>query len=119
MPRQELCYSGSWIPQVDIYETDDEIVVKAELPGLESKDIKVEMEKNRLLIKGERKLEKGLNEENYHLIERSYGAFQRTFTLSTEVIFDNINAKYQDGVLEIKLPKSEKFKSKHIKVKIS
>jgi len=119
IPRQELMYSGSWIPPVDIYETDDEIVLRAEVPGLNRKSIKVELDGNRLSIKGERKLEKGLKEENYHRIERSHGVFQRTFSLPTEIVYDNVNAAYQNGVLEIKLPKTEGCKSKQFKVKIS
>ncbi len=118
-PRQEMFYSGSWIPAVDIYETDVEFVAKAELPGLEAKDIKVELKENLLYIEGERRLERGMKEENYHRIERSYGRFQRAFTLPADVVCDDVKAIFEDGVLEVHLPKSEESEPKQIKVKIT
>jgi HSP20 family protein len=119
LPRQDLVYSGSWMPMVDIYETDDEIVVNAEIPGIDSEDITVKVSENSLIIKGERKLEKGLREENYHLIERNHGRFQRAFSLPVEVDHENAQAVFRDGVLEIVLPKAPSSKSKTIEVKIT
>jgi len=119
VPRQEMAYSGSWKPTVDIYETDDAIVVNAEIPGIGNDDISVKVSENTLMIKGERKLEKGLREENYHMIERNHGRFQRAFTLPVEVDQENVSATFQDGVLEIVLPKSPESRSKTIEVKVT
>lgn len=118
-PRQDMAYSGSWRPPVDIYETDDAIVVNAEIPGICNDDISVKVSENTLVIKGERKLEKGLREENYHMIERNHGRFQRAFTLPVEVDQENVRATFQDGVLEIVLPKAPESRSKTIEVKVT
>jgi HSP20 family protein len=111
--------SGAWSPAVDIYETDHDIVVKAELPEMKEKDIDIRLENNILTLKGERKFEKVTREENYHRVERAYGAFSRSFTLPTSVDQDKINAEYKDGVLKITLPKKAETKSKQIKVNIT
>lgn len=112
---EEFERSG-WTPPVDIYETENHIVLKAELSGIDKKDIEVEIRDNILMLKGERKVEKNVQEENYHRMERSYGIFQRVFTLPYAVSKDNITAKYHDGVLEIVLQKVEEQKPKHIRV---
>ncbi|MBI5681744.1 MAG: Hsp20/alpha crystallin family protein [Deltaproteobacteria bacterium] len=109
---------GVWSPVVDIYETDDNIVMKAELPGIDKKDVSIEVKDNMLVLKGERRFEKEVKEDNYHRMERSYGSFQRTFTLPNIVEKDNVSAKYKDGVLEITLPKSKEAKPKQIKVEV-
>ncbi|MEK6589825.1 MAG: Hsp20/alpha crystallin family protein [Nitrospinota bacterium] len=109
---------GTWTPAVDIYETQQDIVLKAELPGLDQKDISVEVRDNTLTLKGEKKFEKEVKEENYHRVERSYGTFQRMFTLPDIVQQDKVTAKFKDGVLEIILPKEEKTKPKLIKVDV-
>ncbi|MBI4161661.1 MAG: Hsp20/alpha crystallin family protein [Acidobacteria bacterium] len=96
-----------WSPPVDIYETDHEIVLVAELPGLRKGEIDVQVVDNELTIQGERRLEKDLHEENYHRIERSYGRFRRNFTLPVGVRKDRISATYDRGVLRVSLPKAE------------
>ena len=106
----------SWNPSVDIFENDNEIVVKAELPGMNAKDIEVKLENNVLFLKGERRFEKEAKEENYHRVEREYGNFSRAFSLPTVVDGDKVAAEYKDGVLKIVLPKKEKIKPKPIKI---
>ncbi len=105
-----------WNPSVDIFENDNEIVIKAELPGMNAKDIDVRLENNVLTLKGERHFEKETKEENYHRIEREYGTFIRSFALPTAVNGDTVTADYKDGILKIVLPKKEETKSKPIKV---
>jgi HSP20 family protein len=106
----------AWNPSVDIFENDNEVVVKAELPGMTAKDIEVSLENNVLMLKGERHFEKEAKEENYHRIEREYGVFARSFTLPTTVDGDKVAAEYKDGILKIVLPKREEKKAKPIKV---
>jgi len=110
---------AQWYPAVDIYETPENIVLQAELPGMNQEDITVEVRENALILKGERKREKEIREENYHRIERAYGTFQRAFTLPGTVQQDQVKAKYKDGILEIILPKKEEIKPKQIKVEVS
>jgi HSP20 family protein len=106
----------SWNPSVDIFETDNDVVVKAELPGMDPKSIDVRLENNVLLLKGERHFEKETKEENYHRIEREYGSFSRAFSLPMAVKEDNITAEYKDGILRVVLPKKEELKPKTIKI---
>ena len=106
----------AWNPSVDIFENDNEVVVKAELPGLEAKDIDVKLENNILTLKGERRFEKEAKEENYHRIEREYGSFGRVFSLPVTVNVEKVTAEYKDGVLKILLPKKEEVKPKPIKI---
>jgi len=106
----------SWSPAVDIYETDSEITVQAELPGVDRKDIALQLENNVLTLKGDRRFEKETNQENYHRIERSYGGFSRAFTIPTTIDEDKIRADYKDGILKIALPKKEQVKAKQIKI---
>ena len=108
---------GEWLPALDVSETKDEIVVEAEVPGMEAKDTGISCSGEVLTIKGEKKQEKEQKDENYHMIERSYGAFSRSVRLPQEVQGDKIAAKYKDGVLKVTLPKSEKAKAKEIKIK--
>jgi HSP20 family protein len=110
---------GEWLPSLDIAETKNDIVVKAEIPGMDPKDIDISLTNDILTIKGEKKQEKEEKEENYHLIERSYGKFMRSVQLPREVKSDKISASYKDGVLNITLPKSEEAKKKEVKIKIS
>lgn len=105
-----------WEPSVDVYEQDDTYVVKAELPGVKKDDIDVSVSGDTLTIKGERKAETETEEENYYLAERSYGSFMRSMALPSTVDADNIEANYDDGVLEVKLPKSSKEESRKVKV---
>jgi len=103
-------------PSVDIFENDNEVVMKAEMPGMNAKDIEVRLENNVLTLKGERHFEKEAKEENYHRIEREYGSFTRSFALPRAVNGDKVSAEYKDGVLKIVLPKKEETKPKAIKV---
>ena len=107
----------SWSPAVDIYETQNEIVVKAELPGMERKDIELSLENNVLTLKGNRQFEKEAKDENYHRIERSYGTFSRSFSIPAVVDESRIAADHRDGVLTITLPKTQKAKAKQIAIK--
>lgn len=109
-------FSGAWTPPVDIYETDDALVMKAELPGFSKDDISIEMKENTLVIKGERKREDEVKEGNYHRSERTYGAFQRSFLLPTTVDQEKVSAAYKDGVLELRLPKVQAAQPKRIAV---
>ena len=108
----------TWAPSVDIYETEQELVVKADLPDVDPKDLDVRVENNILTIRGERKFEKKVNEENYLRVERSYGTFARSFTLANTVNSEAIKADYQNGVLTLSIPKREEAKPKQIKVNV-
>ena len=110
---------ATWAPAVDIYETESELVVKADLPDLQEKDIDVRVENNTLTIRGERKFEKGVNEDNYLRIERSYGSFTRSFSLPNTVSSENIRAEYRNGVLTLHMAKREESKPKQIKITVS
>ena len=109
---------GEWLPSLDVAETKNEIVVKAEVPGLDLKDIDISLSEGLLTIKGEKKQEREEKEENYHLVERSYGTFTRSIRIPNEVQSDKINASYKNGVLKIVLPKSEEAKKKEVKIKV-
>jgi len=110
--------SREWLPSIDVSETKNELVIKAELPGLDPKDIDISMNNGYLTIKGEKKHEKEEKDENYHLVERSYGSFTRSVRLPKEVQSDKITASFKNGVLRITLPKSEEAKKKEIKIKV-
>jgi HSP20 family protein len=109
-------FSGAWSPPVDIYETDEALVMKAELPGFSKDDISIELKENTLVIKGERKHEDEVKEGNYHRKERMYGAFQRSFMLPATVDREKVNASYKDGILELRLPKAVEAQPKRIAV---
>ena len=106
----------NWKPVVDIYDNDDNIVIKAELPGVAKQDIVVDVKGRFLTLKGERSSENEVKEDKYHRRERAYGKFERIFTLPAEVDSDKIKADYKDGVLKIDIPKPEKQKPKQITV---
>jgi HSP20 family protein len=106
----------SWIPAADIYERDNELVVNLDLPGVDPKIVDIHLENNVLTIRGERQFEEKQDKENYHRVERLYGAFARSFTLSTSVDPDKICANYKAGVLRITLPKAEAAKPKRIQI---
>ncbi len=108
----------AWAPSVDIYETEHELVVKADLPEVDPKDLDIRVENNILTIRGERKFEKKVSEENYLRVERAYGSFARSFTLANTVNSDAIKADYQNGVLMLSIPKREEAKPKQIKVNV-
>lgn len=110
--------AAGWAPAVDIFEDKDKVVLKADLPGIEEKDISLDVDGNRLTLKGERRMEKETKEENYHRVERAYGQFVRSFTLPNTVDVENIKASYKNGVLEVSLPKKEEVKPKHISIAV-
>jgi len=109
----------SWAPPVDIYETEDAIVLKAELSGVDPKDVEVRVEDNTLYLKGERKFEKEVKEQNYHRIERSYGTFARSFSLPNSISADKVKAEFKDGLLTVTMPKREEAKPKTVKIDIA
>jgi HSP20 family protein len=107
---------GTWQPVVDMYDEDDRIVIKAELPGMEKKDISVDVKDQVLTLSGERNYDHEVKEENYYRRERAYGKFQRAFRLPADVNSDKIKADFKDGLLKIEVPKPEKQKPKEITV---
>ena len=106
-----------WMPAVDVSETGDKITIKAEVPGMEAKDIEIAMVGDTLTIKGEKKLEREEKEENFHTVERSYGSFTRAMKLPATVDADKVEASYKNGVLTVVLPKKEEVKPKAIEIK--
>jgi HSP20 family protein len=110
--------TASFVPAVDVYEDEQKVVLKLEVPGIAEKDLDVSVEKNTLTVKGERKFEKEEKEENFHRIERRYGSFYRAFTLPTTVDTETIDAKYEAGVLKIELKKKPEAQPKQIKVNV-
>ena len=116
----DLTQRGEWFPPVDIYENgNDEIVLKAELPGLQREDIELRVENNTLTLRGERKRESDIKQEQYHRVERSYGAFSRSFSLPSRIDTENVRAEFKEGVLSIKLPVKAEAKPRQIEVAIS
>lgn len=109
---------STWAPAVDIYEGEHELVVKADLPDVDPKELDIRVENNVLTLRGERKFEKKVSEENYLRVERTYGAFSRSFSLASTVHPEAIRADYQNGVLTLTIPKREEAKPKQIKVNV-
>ncbi|HSY59226.1 MAG TPA: Hsp20/alpha crystallin family protein [Terriglobales bacterium] len=109
----------AWTPSVDVYETENELVIKADLPDLNEKDLDIRVENNTLTIRGERKFEQTVKEDNYLRIERNYGSFSRSFGLPSTVNTEAIKAEYKNGVLTVELPKSAESKPKQIKVNVT
>jgi len=110
---------ATWAPAADIYETENELVAKFDLPGVQESDIDIRVENNTLAIRGERTFEKEVNEDSYLRVERAFGTFTRSFSLPNIVKVDNIRAGLQDGVLTIRMPKREEAKPKQIKISVS
>ena len=108
----------AWAPAVDVYETENELVIMADLPDVSEKDLDVRVENNMLTIHGERKFEQKVKEENYLRMERSYGSFSRSFSLPNSVNTEAIKAEYMDGVLNITLPKRAESKPKQVKIAV-
>jgi HSP20 family protein len=108
--------AGAWTPPVDIYETDDALVLTAELPGVSKDDVSIEIHNNTLTLRGERKHDAEVKEEHYHRVERAYGTFQRVFVLPTLVDQEKVQATYHDGILELRLPKLESAKPRRIAI---
>jgi HSP20 family protein len=109
----------NWVPLADIYETDNDLVVRCELPGVDPKAVDVRVENNVLTIRGERQFDPTVQPENYHRLERPYGTFTRSFTLPAMIDSDKIRAEYRDGILHLMLPKSEKAKPRRIQIAAS
>jgi HSP20 family protein len=107
---------GAWNPNVDIYENKDQIVLEAELPGMNREDFDLSIENNVLTLRGERRFEKKDDNDNYHRVERSYGSFTRSFTLPQTVSAEGAQAEYRNGVLRVALPKREETKARKIQI---
>ncbi|HVT93875.1 MAG TPA: Hsp20/alpha crystallin family protein [Bryobacteraceae bacterium] len=108
-----------WSPAVDVLETENEVVLKADVPGVDPNEVEVRMENGTLALKGERKFNSEVKEKGYHRVERGYGAFSRYFTLPETVDGEKVSASYKDGVLTVTLPKKEIAKPKSIKVQVN
>jgi HSP20 family protein len=108
---------SEWMPAIDVSETPKQIVVKAEIPGMEAKDMDISLNGRVLTLKGEKKSEQEEKEENYHRVERRYGAFSRSFELPTDVDANKVKASYKDGVLKLSLPKTKEQSVKKIEIK--
>lgn len=115
-PSEE--YATLWAPAVDIEETKDSVVIRAEIPGMNKEDIKIQTVGDALVITGERKHESEEKDRHFHRVERAYGKFQRMMQLPVEVESDKAKASYKDGVLEIIFPKSEKAKAREIEIEV-
>jgi HSP20 family protein len=117
--EEDWALGGSWAPAVDIYEKDGNIVLTAELPGVDAKDVDVRVENNVLTLRGERKFSDEVKRESYHRVERSYGTFTRSFTLPNVVATDQIKADFKDGMLKLILPKREEAKPRQISINVA
>jgi HSP20 family protein len=118
-PQEDLT-GGSWVPAVDIYSNGQhELVLKAELPDMKEQEIELTVEDNTLTLRGERKLDTEVTEQQFHRIERSYGPFARTFALPPTVDAAKVSAEYKAGVLTVRLPLREEAKPKQIKVQVA
>jgi HSP20 family protein len=117
--EEDWALGGSWAPPVDIYEHEGNLVLKAELPGIDPKQVDVRVENNVLTLQGERRLESEVKREHYHRVERAYGTFSRSFTLPNVVDTTNIKAEFKDGVLRVTMPKREEAKPKQISIAVS
>lgn len=117
---EELSGRGSWVPPVDIYETEQrDLIIKAELPDMAREDIDVTVENNTLTIRGQKKAASDVKDEHYRRIERSYGAFTRSFTLPNTVDAAKVSADYRNGVLTVKLPFREEARPRTINVEVA
>ncbi len=118
LPRMRFPELEEISPVVDIFEEGDDVVVKAEIPGIKKDDIDVSLTDNTITISGEKKKEEKVEKKNYYRLERSYGSFTRTFRLPAEVQSDKAKARFKDGILEIRIPKTEEAKKREKKVKV-
>ena len=110
--------AGEWVPTVDIVEGEREVTIKAELPGIEAKDVSISVDNNVLTLKGERRAEKEVKKENYHRMERSFGTFSRSFALPATLDHERVKADFKNGLLTITLPKKEAAKGRTIEVNV-
>jgi HSP20 family protein len=111
--------TGSWVPPLDVFETGDKLVVKVELPGIEPDDVEVSVEDSTLTVSGSREFHQETEEQNYHRIERRYGAFSRSLRLPQTADAENVDARFDKGVLTIDIPKREEAKPRRIEIKAS
>ncbi|OPY67414.1 MAG: Spore protein SP21 [Syntrophorhabdus sp. PtaU1.Bin002] len=118
LPRVKFPGEEGLTPSVDIFEEKGDVVVKAELPGINKEDIDITLTEDTITIAGEKKKEEETTKKDYYRYECSYGSFNRTFTLPTEVQTDKVKTKFKDGVLELRMPKTEEAKKKEKKIKI-
>ena len=117
---EDTAFRGAWAPAVDIFETENhDLVIKAEVPGMTREDIEVTVENSTLVLKGVKKVDAGIKEENYRRIERTYGTFNRSFTLPNTVDATKVSADYKNGVLTVKLPFREEAKPRTITVDVA
>ena len=117
--NDDVLSRGDWLPPVDIFENEKhEIVLRAELPGLKREDIDIRVENSTLTLRGERKRDTEVKQEQYHRVERSYGSFSRSFSLPTTVNTEKVSAAFADGVLTITLPLREEAKPRQIQVQV-
>jgi HSP20 family protein len=117
--EEDWALGGQWAPVVDIYEDEGNLVLKAELAGIEPKDVDIRVENNVLTLRGERKFEGETKREKYHRVERAYGSFSRSFTLPSVVDTEKIKAQFKDGVLSVTLPTKEEAKPKQISISVA
>ena len=116
--EEDWALGGSWAPAVDIFEREGNIVLKAELPGVDPKDVDIRVENNVLSLRGQRKFEAETKRQDYHRVERAYGSFSRSFTLPSIVDTEKIQADCKDGVLTVTLPQKEEAKPKQISISV-
>ena len=116
--QQSPTEEKDWVPRVEMIEMDDKYLIKAELPGMKKEDIDISVTGDTLTLKGHRQAESDIKEDDYHLCERSYGSFFRSITLPSSVKADEIEAKYEDGMIEVSLPKQADTQPKKIEVKV-
>ena len=114
---EEVTAGGAWAPVVDIVESENALTVKAELPGIEPRDVAVTIDNNVLTLKGERRLEKEVKKENYHRLERAYGTFARSFALPAFVDAENVKAEFKNGLLIVTVPKKANARTRAVEVK--
>jgi HSP20 family protein len=117
--EDDVMRRGTWVPPVDIFEKDHVVTLKAELPDMQRSDIDIRVENSTLTISGEKKLEKDLQEEDFHRVERTYGHFSRSFSLPATIDTEKVSADYKNGVLTVKLPLREEAKPKQIQVQVN
>ncbi len=115
--QSEEVSNRTWMPPVDIQETEEAFVLSAELPGLTKKDIEISIENSTLRLSGERKFERNVDKENYHRVERAYGSFSRSFSLPSQIDAEKVDANFKDGVLTITIPKAEHARPRRIAIK--
>ena len=113
LPAEELC----WSPPIEMYEKDEKFVIRIELPGVNSDEIDISLKGDTLIIKGERKISEGIKDEEYHRAELAYGSFSRSITLPVEVDANGIDATYENGILEVAVPKAKEAKASKVQIK--